>query len=448
MQWRLSKLGPKILIGLFVLVVLGAGGYWYKFGYLDKKTEITADQVVTYSQVKEAAFIEEAYGVIADNFWQAMSDEQLADLFFQSLSRVYGTQPELKEKNLAGLTQRIESLVKTQPDKNHSQLIAQTLDLVLQNLQPFGRSRLYSQSDETALKNTVSNVDPETDLFATLGIDETATSEAITSAYDQKKEEIEQTVTDAQEKAQLLAQVDRAYQAVGDEASRERYVETKVEPTIFGESLTPQVYYIKIGKFSPTTVEDLDNILKKMPRDNQYQSLVLDLRANVGGAIDGLPYFLGPFIGQDQYAYQFFSQGETSDFKTVTGRIEEINNFKQIVVLIDGQTQSSAEVMAATLKKYGVGVLVGWTTKGWGTVERIFPLENQISSDTIYSVFLVHSLTLDENSQTIEGVGVKPDIDVTKKGWQTELLGYFNNQQLVDAVGQLITSKPSNNGSE
>ncbi|MFH1967641.1 MAG: S41 family peptidase [Patescibacteria group bacterium] len=440
MKIRLTRPGWRFVLIFLLLASLMVGGYWYKFKYLNSQMA-TSQEAVSYSSVAEVAFIEEAYGLINQHYWQAMSDEQLSDLFFQSLSRVYGSQPQLKEKNRAGLAKLVESLVGNQPDKDHPQLIAQTLDLVLQNLQPFGRSRLYSQGDETALQNTVDNVDPTTNLFETLGTIDTATAGAITTAYQQKKEQIEQTVADENEKTQQLAQVERAYQAVGDEVSRERYAQTKVEPTILGKSLSPQVYYIKIGKFSPTTVEDLASILKKIPADNQTQALVLDLQANVGGAIDGLPYFLGPFIGKGQYAYQFFSRGETSDFKTVTDRIEQIANFKQVVVLIDAQTQSSAEVMAATLKKYGVGVLVGWTTKGWGTVERVFPLEKQISQAIKYSVFLVHSLTLDENGQPIEGAGVAPNVDVTKPGWQTELLGYFNNLQLVDAVKQLVNDK-------
>ena len=210
---------------------------------------------------------------------------------------------------------------------------------------------------------------------------------------------------------------------------------------MYGDSLSDSIYYVKIGKFSPTTVEDLVNILASMPKNNQGQALVLDLRNNVGGAIDGLPYFLGPFIGKGQYAYQFFSQGETEDFKTVTDRVEQINSFKQIVVLIDGGAQSSAEVMAAVLKKYHVGVLVGFTTKGWGTVERVFPLENQLSEDMTHSIFLVHSLTLNEVGEPIEGEGVTPDIDVTVKGWQQELLGYFNNQELVSEVEILLSQK-------
>jgi C-terminal processing protease CtpA/Prc len=90
--------------------------------------------------------------------------------------------------------------------------------------------------------------------------------------------------------------------------------------------------------------------------------------------------------------------------------------------------------MAATFKKYNVGVLVGKTTKGWGTVERVFELENQINPEKIYSLFLVHRLTLREDREPIEGRGVSPNIDMDSANWKEELLRYFESQGLVDAV--------------
>jgi len=43
--------------------------------------------------------------------------------------------------------------------------------------------------------------------------------------------------------------------------------------------------------------------------------------------------------------------------------------------LIDGGTQLSAEEMVVAIKKYNVGVVVGESTRGWGTVEKVFKRE-------------------------------------------------------------------------
>ncbi len=412
----------------FVLIV-GIGINW-------NRTQPTETKELPSSL--QAEFTTNVYTTIKDNYWQVLSEEQLSQLFTQALSQTYGTQPELKEKNLSSLVSLVAELVKNNPSADHEALLAETADLVLSNLQPTGRSRLYSQIQATELNNRVANRDTQTDLFDSLGLSKSASDAAVQQAYQEKTEEIEKTATSAAERKTELAELDRAYQTLNSTESRERYAKTKVEPTISGKSLAEGIFYLKIKQFSPTTIEDLLQIIKKNQTQIVGPNLILDLRGNFGGAIDGLPYFLGPFIGNNQYAYQFFSQGKTFDFKTKIGWLKEFEPFKRIVVLVDADTQSSAEVMAATLKKYRAGVIVGTTTKGWGTVERVFPLEKQLSDKTVYSVFLVHSLSLDEAGNPIEGVGVKPRVSVRDPNWKSQLEAYVPDSNLIKEVAKLV----------
>ncbi|MBP9781143.1 hypothetical protein KBC89_00625 [Candidatus Woesebacteria bacterium] len=412
----------------FVLIV-GIGINW-------NRTQPTETKELPSSL--QAEFTTNVYTTIKDNYWQVLSEEQLSQLFTQALSQTYGTQPELKEKNLSSLVSLVAELVNNNPSADHEALLAETADLVLSNLQPTGRSRLYSQIQATELNNRVANRDTQTDLFDSLGLSKSASDAAVQQAYQEKTEEIEKTATSAAERKTELAELDRAYQTLNSTESRERYAKTKVEPTISGKSLAEGIFYLKIKQFSPTTIEDLLQIIKKNQTQIVGPNLILDLRGNFGGAIDGLPYFLGPFIGNNQYAYQFFSQGKTFDFKTKIGWLKEFEPFKRIVVLVDADTQSSAEVMAATLKKYRAGVIVGTTTKGWGTVERVFPLEKQLSDKTVYSVFLVHSLTLDEAGNPIEGVGVQPQVSVSDPNWKSQLEAYLPDNTLITEVGKLV----------
>ncbi|KPJ70546.1 hypothetical protein AMJ51_01600 [Microgenomates bacterium DG_75] len=176
-----------------------------------------------------------------------------------------------------------------------------------------------------------------------------------------------------------------------------------------------------------------------MDKGGELDTLILDLRDNVGGAIDGLPYFLGPFIGAEQYAYQFYHQGEKTDFKTRTGWLPSLVRYKKVVVLVNEGTQSSAEVMAATLKRYNVGVVVGASTKGWGTVEKVFALKTQIDPNEKYSMFLVHSLTLRDDGEPIQDKGVDPTININNPGWEEQLMAYFNYPELVEAVKEILS---------
>jgi len=113
--------------------------------------------------------------------------------------------------------------------------------------------------------------------------------------------------------------------------------------------------------------------------------------------------------------------------------------YKKVIILIDGQVQSSGEVFASVLKKYNVGVLVGAPTKGWGTVEAVFKIGNQVDPENeTYSALLVHSLTLREDNLPIEGKGVDPTISITDPNWQQELYKYYSNQEIVNAVANLV----------
>ncbi len=150
--------------------------------------------------------------------------------------------------------------------------------------------------------------------------------------------------------------------------------------------------------------------------------------------------FLGFFIGKNQYAFDFYHKGEYLPFKTPTDKLSSISKYKQIVLLTDNQTQSSAEMLAASFKKYHLGVVVGSTTKGWGTVEKVFPLDNQVDTKEKYSIFLVHSITLRDDNLPIEGRGVDPDIKISDPNWQQQLFNYFRNTGLTEAVKQTISN--------
>jgi carboxyl-terminal processing protease len=198
--------------------------------------------------------------------------------------------------------------------------------------------------------------------------------------------------------------------------------------------ISPKVAYIKIDRFSPVTFEEFQKDAAKLDQGDELDSLIIDLRNNIGGAIDLLPYFLGPFIGPDQYAYEFYHQGDKIPFKTKVGWLESLFRYKKVIILVNEKTESSAEVMAATLKKYNVGVVVGTNTKGHGTIERLIPLETQISPTEKFSLFLVENLTLRDDGQPIEEKGIQPHVNINEDNWGIQLQGYFNFIPLIKAV--------------
>jgi hypothetical protein len=391
----------KVVIIFVVIFAIAGGGWYWKIRVVENKD-------------KYELFAGEVWETIKTNYWEKVEDKDLAKLFLLATKRA----AEREDITLISEDKKgVEILIKSIEDKSKVPLV---MDMVLANLAPFERSRLYSIKEQKSLANNVNNVNPGSDYFSQLGVDKNATDEEVEKVYA---------------KVTKTPEIEQAYKVLKDEDSRKMYQVSGVEPTIDYRLIGESVFYMHLTKFSPTSLEEFARVTEKVDdRGPELNSLILDLRGNIGGAIDGLPYFLGPFIGIDSYAYQFYQQGEKKDFKTLIGWMNSLVRYKKVVILIDENSQSTAEVMAATLKKYNVGVVMGTTTKGWGTVERVFELKNQISDTEKYSLFLVHHITLREDGQPIEGRGVDPMISIKDPNWKKELLARFGSSELVRAV--------------
>lgn len=429
----------SIVAKIALLLAIFSAGFFFNKLYQQKlsqrKTTQQKKETKKYGN-KDLAFLFEVYDLIKQNYWDKISDEQLVNLYLLGAEKLANKKLEIKTKDRANLEKTLLKIIDEIKEENKKQeFTANLADVVLANLQPFGRSRLYSQKEEVDLKNRVENRNPEVDQYKILDVTKDVSAEELNKAFKQKTVELK-TDTSPQAK-EKLAQVNKAYEILSDTDNKKIYDQSGVEPTMENRLITPDIFYIHLTKFSPTTVEELLRVTQKVDKEPGPSVLIFDLRDNVGGAIDGLPYFLGPFIGNDQYAYQFFHQGDKEDFKTKIGWLPTLVRYKKVIVLINQGTQSSAEVMASVLKKFNVGILVGTTTKGWGTVERVFPLTQQIDDKTKYSAFLVHRLTLREDGQPIEGKGVEPAINIDNPGWEKELYKYFRHESLATAVKEL-----------
>ena len=372
-----------ILIGVILLSFIA--GFTFNYFYQKEKTP-------TYLESNYIQFINDVYSTIKNNYWEKISDKELTALFQKGAEKITGRNILTEIDNLPELDSEIYKIINQKKNEDKEKFVSQLANIVLVNLKPFGRSSLYNQKKQIELAEKVENI-------------------------NQKTGKKEPTV-----KQKIIA-----------------FQPTEKENQF---SLPADVTYIKIGRISPSTFQEFKKTAEKLHQKNdKVSNLIIDLRNNIGGSFDLLPYFLGPFIGKDQYAFDLYHQGEKIPFRTKTGWLPSLFQYKKVVVLINRKTQSSAEIIAAVLKRYNVGVLVGEKTKGWGTIERVFPIKHQISQKNKYSIFLVHSLTLRDDNQPIEGNGVEPTINIKNKNWQKKLYSYFNSESLIKAVESLYSKK-------
>ncbi len=134
--------------------------------------------------------------------------------------------------------------------------------------------------------------------------------------------------------------------------------------------------YVRIGYFSDSTVQEMREVIASLSPG--VKGIILDLRGNPGGmfhaAVRVAELFLSDgviVIGQSSYPEY------NRSFKVETGG--PLQGALPLVVLIDGETASAAEVLAGALKEGRPGrvptVLLGQTSYGKGSVQCILPLE-------------------------------------------------------------------------
>lgn len=433
------KVKKDIIPSLIILFVVFSLGVFSSYLILGKnKVKVLSIQNKKNIHLE---FLNEIYNSIQKNYWEKLTDDQLTELFKTAAENLTVLPQSMQVIDKGEVFKMIEdTLSKMENNDQKKEFVTKLADMALANLKPFGRSRLYTKKEEKDLRNRVNNVNPEKDLYKIIGVERNASGEALQKAYQEKVAKLgKEEATNPQAKEELK-NIEYVYKVLSNKENKQVYDQVGAEPTVFGRLITPDIAYLRIKQISPITFEEFQKTVNNLGIKENPSSLILDIRGNIGGSVDLLVYFLGPFIGQNQYAYDFFHQGEYQPFKTRVGWLPSLVKYNKVVILIDENTHSSAEVMSAALKKYNVGVLVGTHTKGWGTIENVFPIETQFNEHEKYSIFLVHSLTLRDDNQPIEGKGVDPTIDIALSDWEKKLESRFNYPELVREVKTVLAA--------
>jgi curved DNA-binding protein CbpA len=427
----------KFILAILLVLIAGGGVAYYKYSR-------PAVEPVSYKTPEEAnvyvRFTMEAYDSIVKNYWSKMKDEDMATFFQLSLQKAQNASstPELLTKDRAGTAKMISDVISALPDdETRKKLVLDTLVVATYNLQPVTRNGILSSKEETALRQNVSNINPDTDLYKNLGLEKGASPETIEQVYKEKAAVLAKENT-PEAKAEL-EKISYAKEVLTNANSKALYDEKKIEPTVSSRILGTTLY-LAIGKISPTTLQEFGLAVYNASTTPKLDSMIIDFRGNIGGALDFLQYFLGLFIGEKQYAFDLFHQDDYQVQRTTLAKFEELNRYKEFAILTDSMTQSTAELTTATFKRFRLAHVVGATTRGWGTVENTYPIETIIAPDEKYSLLLVNNITLRDDNQPIEGRGVDPDIDIKNPKWRTELTKFFRNPSLIEAISKTAGS--------
>jgi C-terminal processing protease CtpA/Prc len=426
---NVRKFRLKVGVALVSVLVLAGLLVWQvpvlRFGWA---TEDSQSILTKYEKDVHVRFNMEIYDIIVDNYWQAVDEAELAELFRLSLSQAAGGVPAvLSSTDRSGVAKMISTMMKRTSTDKRKGLAVDTGIIVLDNLYPQGRSGLLSEKQETAFRDVVGNINRDRDLYSSLGLSANA-----------NRDEIEQAIEGREEDEEAV----HAYNVLSNENTRAIYDETKMEPSISARQTDSNSLYLDMRSITPASFQEVVVKLEDITETNKPAGIIIDLRGNVGGALDFARFFFALFAGPNQYAYDLFQKGELMVERTpAIARLEPLAKIEDIAILTDGQTQSTAELMSAVFKKFKLAKIVGTTTLGWGTVENTFPIKTVFDDTEKYSVLLVHSLTLRDDGEAIETRGVDPHVDISESGWQSRVPTLFKSPAFSRDVVQLLEDK-------
>jgi carboxyl-terminal processing protease len=187
--------------------------------------------------------------------------------------------------------------------------------------------------------------------------------------------------------------------------------------TVFAQRVA-DVLVLRITSFSGTTASHVAlSVQDAMSEPRPVHGIVLDLRDNRGGLLRQAVTAADTFLPAGVVA---ITTGRDPDASHIWRSAEgELAENVPLVILVDGRTASSAEILAAALADRGRAVVVGSSTVGKGLVQTIDPLPD--GGD----LFVTWSRVLAPLGWPLQGLGVLPQV-CTSLG--TEAL----NRQLSD----------------
>ena len=143
------------------------------------------------------------------------------------------------------------------------------------------------------------------------------------------------------------------------------------QPAVTSSMLYGNIGYIKIETFSADLGQKVETHWLKLKKAGATE-LIVDLRYNGGGYVDSAEQLLGFYPGVTD-AYHL----TTREGKTTVKPIPRKTKFpKHSYLLVNRYSASASEIVAAALQDTGVATLVGEKTKGKGSVQSFFELDN------------------------------------------------------------------------
>ncbi len=168
--------------------------------------------------------------------------------------------------------------------------------------------------------------------------------------------------------------------------------------------LEPGIGFLRLSAFNDTTAGDVGDALADLVRQSgrPLAGLVIDLRNNPGGLLDSAVEIADDFLERGNIVS---GDGRTGDARfRRDAQAGDLLAGAPIVVIVNGNSASAAEILAGALKDNHRAQLVGRRSYGKGSVQTVMPLSEGRALKLTTSRYFTPS------GASINEVGIQPDV--------------------------------------
>ena len=170
--------------------------------------------------------------------------------------------------------------------------------------------------------------------------------------------------------------------------------------TVAGKMINDRLGYIKISNFSENTGEEFKSRLAELENAGM-KGFVLDMRQNPGGVITSCIEIAQQIVPAGVITSVIQRNGEKEVFESNLAAAKY-----PIIVLLDKNSASAAELLSGALQDKKVALVVGEKSYGKGSVQTLIPMMHEDGLKLTIAKYYT------PNGRSIDGEGILPDVEI------------------------------------
>ena len=173
-------------------------------------------------------------------------------------------------------------------------------------------------------------------------------------------------------------------------------------PSVEWEMLPGNIAHIRVSNFTERTNSEFASALSDVMAHGAT-GIVLDLRGNPGGLLAAAVKVASQFLEEGIVVYALDNKRERTDWPVRDGGMAPDT---PLAVLVNSHTASAGEVVAGALQDHNRGLIIGVSTHGKGSMNRVHRLSD---GGALYITF---ARWFTPDGRQIDREGIAPDIEL------------------------------------